>query len=58
MIQVLIFYILLSLLIGLGISTVRQLNGKEKFELIKLIGYSTICGLIGLVVLILIVILF
>lgn len=58
MIQVLIFYVLLSTLIGLSISTIRQLSGKQKLELLKLIGYSTMCGLVALAFLILLVILF
>jgi hypothetical protein len=41
-----------------GIKGYRDLSGKDKWSLIKLLGYSAMCALIAIVLLVLIVILF
>jgi hypothetical protein len=51
-------WFLLSVAIGLGITTFRALSGKEKWELTKLIAYTLMCSIIALVFLVGIVILF
>jgi hypothetical protein len=41
-----------------GIKQYRELSGKEKWALTKMIGYSMLCASVAIVLLVLIVILF
>jgi len=58
MIKVIFFYLILCLLFGASFYTFRHMTGLEKWELIKLLGYSIICGTVALIVLVAIVLLF
>lgn len=58
MIKVLLFFILIFWLFFLGIKTVRNLTGKEALALTKIVGYSIICAVLTVSVLISIVVLF
>ena len=58
MIKVLIFFLLLFALFFLGINTVRKLSGKEKWQLTKTLGYSIVCAVLTISVLISIVLIF
>lgn len=51
MIRVIAIWLMLSAAIGFGILAFRQLSGKEKWELTKLIACATMCSLIAVVVL-------
>ncbi len=58
MIKVLLFFLLLFALFFLGINTVRELSGKEKWQLTKTLGYSIVCAVLTISVLISIVLIF
>jgi hypothetical protein len=58
MFKILLSFILLAVIIGLAISTVRKMSGKEKWALTKTIGYATICSLSAMAVMISIVLIF
>jgi hypothetical protein len=58
MIKVLLFFVLIFGLFFLGIKTVRNLTGKEALALTKIVGYSIICAVLTVAVLISIVVLF
>ena len=58
MIKVLLFFVLIFALFFLGIKTVRNLTGKDALALTKIVGYSIICAVLTVAVLISIVVLF
>jgi hypothetical protein len=58
MIKVLLFFVLIFVLFFLGIKTVRNLTGKDALALTKIVGYSIICAVLTVSVLISIVVLF
>lgn len=58
MVSVIFIWILLSAAIGTGIWAFRQLGGKEKWQLTKLVAYATMCSLVAVVLLGIIVVLF
>lgn len=58
MIKVLLFFVLIFVLFFLGIKTVRNLTGKEALALTKIVGYSIICAVLTVSVLISIVVIF
>jgi hypothetical protein len=58
MIKVLLFFVLIFVLFFLGIKTVRNLTGKDALALTKIVGYSIICALLTVSVLISIVVIF
>jgi hypothetical protein len=58
MIKVLLFFILIFVLFFLGIKTVRNLTGKDALALTKIVGYSIICAVLTVSVLISIVVIF
>jgi len=58
MASVILMWVLLSAAIGIGIHTFRQLGGKEKWQLTKLLGYATMCSLAAVVLLGILVVLF
>jgi hypothetical protein len=58
MIKVLLFFVLIFALFFLGIKTVRNLTGKDALALTKIVGYSIICAVLTVSVLISIVVLF
>ena len=58
MIKVLLFFVLIFALFFLGIKTLRNVTGKEALALTKIVGYSIICAVLTISVLISIVILF
>jgi hypothetical protein len=58
MIKVLLFFVLIFVLFFLGIKTLRNVTGKEALALTKIVGYSIICAVLTVSVLISIVILF
>jgi hypothetical protein len=58
MIKVLLFFVLIFALFFLGIRTLRNITGKDALALTKIIGYSIICAVLTVAVLISIVVLF
>jgi hypothetical protein len=58
MIKVLLFFVLIFALFFLGIKTIRNLTGKEALALTKIVGYSIICAILTVAVLISIVVIF
>lgn len=58
MIKVLLFFLLIFALFFLGINTIRKLSGKEKWELTKTLGYSIVCAVLTMTVLLSIVLIF
>jgi hypothetical protein len=58
MISVILMWVLLSAAIGTGIWAFRQLSGKEKWQLTKLLAYATMCSLVAVVLLGILVVLF
>jgi hypothetical protein len=58
MIRLWLIFVVLSILIHLGISTWRNMKGKDRWTLTKSIGYSIIVALLAVLFLTSIVILF
>jgi hypothetical protein len=58
MIKVLLFFVLIFALFFLGIKTLRNITGKEALALTKIVGYSIVCAVLTVAVLISIVVLF
>jgi hypothetical protein len=58
MIRLWLAFAILAVLIHLGITTWRKMEGKEQWTLTKSVGYSIIVALLTLLVMTLIVILF
>jgi hypothetical protein len=58
MIRLWLVFIILSVLIYLGITAWRKLEGRERWSLTKSIGYSILVSLLALAVMTTIVILF
>jgi hypothetical protein len=58
MIKVLLFFVLIFVLFFLGIKTLRNVTGKEALALTKIVGYSIICAVLTVAVLISIVVIF
>jgi hypothetical protein len=51
-------WLILSVVIGVGITAFRSLSGAEKWELTKIVAYATICSLVAVVLLGILVVLF
>ena len=58
MIKIFIMWLILSAAIGFGIMAVRQMTGKQQWQLTKLVGYATMCSLAAVVLLGIMVVLF
>lgn len=58
MAKVLLMWVLLSAVIGIGIMSFRQLSGKEQWQLTKLAAYATMCSLAAVVLLGIMVVVF
>jgi hypothetical protein len=58
MIKIILAFLFVFFMCYFGIQGYRDLSGKDKWALTKLIGYSILCALTAIVLLILIVILF
>ena len=58
MIRIWLVFAILAVLIHLGITTWRRLEGREQWALTKSIGYSIIVSLLALAVMAVIVVLF
>ena len=58
MIQAIAMWLILSVAIGFGIMAVRQLTGKQQWQLTKLLAYAIMCSLAAVVLLGIIVVLF
>ena len=58
MIQAIVMWLILSVAIGFGIMAVRQLGGKQQWQLTKLLAYAIMCSLAAVVLLGIIVVLF
>lgn len=56
--RMILIWLILSVAIGFGIMAWRQLNGKEQWQLTKLVGYATMCSLVAVVLLGIMVVLF
>ena len=51
MIKMFTMWLILSAAIGFGIVAVRQMSGKEQWQLTKLLAYATMCSLVAVVLL-------
>jgi hypothetical protein len=58
MIKVLLAFVVLFILFFMGITFARNMTGKEALALTKMLGYSILCSLLTIAVLISIVVLF
>lgn len=58
MIRVILAFFILTVLIGIGISQFRAMNGQEKWELTKIVAYATMCSLLSITLLTALVVLF
>ncbi len=58
MIRVFLFFVIIFVLFFYGIRAVRDLTGREQWELAKLLTYSAVCAILTLVFLIALVVLF
>ena len=58
MIKMFTMWLILSAAIGFGIVAVRQMSGKEQWQLTKLLAYATMCSLVAVVLLGIMVVLF
>lgn len=58
MIRVILFFLFISLAVGVGITAVRHMTGKELWSLSKTIGFSLLCGSIALAIMVGLVVLF
>jgi hypothetical protein len=58
MFKIFTMWLILSVAIGFGIMAVRQMSGKEQWQLTKLLAYATICSLAAVVLLGIMVVLF
>lgn len=58
MIKMLVTFISLTIIIGVSIDIFRRLTGKEKLDVVKLLGYGAACSLVATIILLAIVILF
>jgi hypothetical protein len=58
MIRLWLVFAILAVLIHLGITAWRNLNGKEQWSLTKTLGYSIIVSLLAVLVMTVIVVLF
>jgi cytochrome b len=51
MIKMFTMWLILSVAVGFGIMAVRQMSGKEQWQLTKLLAYATMCSLVAVVLL-------
>lgn len=58
MIKLILAFLIIFGIFYFGIKSFRDLTGKDKWELTKLIAYTTLCSVLTVVLLILITILF
>lgn len=58
MFKVILAFIVVFVLFFLGIKTIRNITGKEALALTKILGYSILCTLLTIAVLISIVVIF
>ena len=58
MIKMISLWLLLSVGIAYGIMGVRQLSGREQWQLTKILAYATMCSLVAVVLLGILVVLF
>ena len=58
MVKMLTMWLILSAAVGFGIMAVRQMSGKEQWQLTKLVVYATMCSLVAVVLLGIMVVLF
>jgi|688.fasta_scaffold53795_3 hypothetical protein len=58
MIKIILAFLLLSVVIGMGITAVRSMSGLEKWQLTKVLAYATMCSLLATVLLVAIVVIF
>ena len=58
MIGLVLAFFILTVLIGVGVSHFRAMNGQEKWELTKIVAYATMCSLLSITLLTALVVLF
>ena len=58
MTRMILSWLILSALIGLGISGWQRLTGKEQWQLTKVVAFATMCSLVAVVALSFIVVMF
>ncbi len=58
MIKAVISFLLLTVVFAVGTHVVRKMNNQERWHLTKLLFFSTMCALAGIVVMSLVVVLF
>ena len=56
--RLILTWLFLTVVIGFSVQTLRKMNNKERWDLTKLLFFSTMCSLAALVVMMLIVVLF
>jgi hypothetical protein len=56
--RMILMWLILSVAIGFGISTWRNLTGKEQWQLTRYVAYATMCSLVAVVLLGILVVLF
>lgn len=49
MIKTLLVFVCISLVFAFAIYMYREMTGKERWEVIKIVGYASICSLFSLV---------
>ncbi len=58
MIKIILAFVIAFAICYFGIKGFRDLTGKDKWALTKLVGYSTICAVLAIAILISIVVIF
>ena len=58
MIGLVLAFCVLTVLIGIGVSQFRAMNGQEKWQLTKILAYATMCSLLSITLLTTLVVLF
>jgi len=58
MIKIVVIWMLLAVLLGVGVVSWRRLSGKEQWQLTKIIAIATMSSLAAVMLLVLIVMLF
>ena len=58
MIRGILAFLVVTMLVSIGIQTVRRLNGKELWSATKTLGYAAACSAISIMILVTIVVIF
>lgn len=58
MIRIILFWLVLSVVIGAGIMAFNKLSGQEKWQLTKTVAYATMCSLVAVMIMMAVVVAF